>query len=54
MSKKRQFIPPGMAGITTFYSDLQTKYYITPKQFFYIVLWTALIITLLHYFFPTT
>jgi preprotein translocase subunit Sec61beta len=54
MSVKRNFIPPSMAGITTFYSDLKTKYYLTPKQFFYLVLGVALVIILLHYIYPTS
>jgi len=53
MAKKREFIPQSMAGITTFYSDLKTKYYLTPRQFFYIVLIVALIIIFLHFVFPT-
>jgi len=54
MVNKKSFVPPSMAGITTFYSDLRAKYYLTPKQFFYLVIGIALIITLLHYIYPTS
>ena len=51
MKKRTPFVPPTMAGISAYYSDMTTKYYIKAKDLIKATIAVAVIIIALHLIF---
>jgi hypothetical protein len=45
---KRVFVPPSTAGISEYYNDLKTKYYIKASDLFKAVILVTVILIILH------